>query len=46
MSQFINDISKIKLENDDNFINLGAQDLLTNIPVTRAMDIAIRKIGN
>ena len=46
MLQFINDISKIKLENDDNFTNLGAQNLFTNILVTRAMDITIRKIGN
>ena len=46
MSQFINDISKIKLENDDNFINLGVQDLFANILVTRVVDITIRKIGN
>ena len=45
-SQFLNDISKIKMECDDNFINLDVQDLFTNIPVTRAIDIAISKIGN
>ena len=46
MSQFINDTSKIKLEKDDNFINLDVQDLFTNIPLTRTVDIAISKIGN
>ncbi|CAF4198778.1 unnamed protein product, partial [Rotaria sordida] len=45
-SQFINNIYKVKLEKDDNMISLDVQDLFTNIPVTRAIDIAINKIGN
>jgi predicted GIY-YIG superfamily endonuclease len=44
-SKFVEEISKIKIDNDDNFISLDVQDLFTNIPVTRAVDIAINKIG-
>ena len=45
-SKFIQDISKVKIEKDDNLISLDVQDLFSSIPVTRAIDIAINKIGN
>ena len=45
-SKFINEISQVKIKNDENLISLDVQDLFTNIPVKRAVDIAINKIGN
>ena len=44
-SKFINEISKIKTENNDNLVSLDIQDLFTNVPVMRAIDIAINRIG-
>jgi hypothetical protein len=44
-SKFIQEISSIKIDKEDNFISLDVQDLFTNIPITRAVDIAINKIG-
>ena len=45
-TKFIEEISKVELDKDDRFVSLDVEDLFTNIPVTRAVDIAIHRIGN
>ena len=44
-SSFISDITKRKINKDEKFISLDIEDLVTNIPVSKAIEIVIKKIG-
>jgi hypothetical protein len=44
-TKFIEEISKIKLKENYRLASLDIEDLFTNIPVNRAIDIAINRIG-
>ena len=44
-NKFIDEISKVRLEKDDRLASLDIEDLYTNVPVGRAVDIAINRIG-
>ena len=41
---FVEIISKIKLDSNDNLASLDISDMFSNIPVTRPIDIAIHRI--
>ena len=43
-SKFVEEIIQVKLEQDERFASLDVEDLFNNIPVTRAVDIAINLI--
>ena len=43
-SSFVKNIAKIKLDQDDHLASLDIQDLYTNIPVTKAIDIALERL--
>ncbi len=40
----MNQITQINLDNDEHLASLDVEDLFTNIPITRAVDIAINRI--
>ena len=44
-SSFINDITEKQIHKDEKFISLDIEDLFTNKPVSRAIEIVIKKIG-
>ena len=43
-NNFVETISKIRLNSNDNLASLDISDVFNNIPVTRAIDIAIYRI--
>ena len=45
-TKFVEEITKVRLEKEERFTSLDVEDLFTNIPVTRAIDIAINKLGS
>jgi predicted GIY-YIG superfamily endonuclease len=45
-TKFVNDITVVELDKNERFASLDVEDLYTNIPVTRAVDIAIHRIGH
>ena len=44
-SSFINDITEKQIHKDAKFISLDIEDLFTNIQVSKAIEIVIKKIG-
>jgi hypothetical protein len=45
-SKFLEEIKKIKTDPDERLASLDVEDLFNNIPIMRAVDIAIHRIGN
>jgi predicted GIY-YIG superfamily endonuclease len=43
-NEFIKRISKIKLNNNDKLLSLDIEDLFSNIPLTRSIDIVIHRL--
>ena len=44
-SSFISDITEKQIHKNEKFISLDIEDLSTNIPVSKAIEIVIKKIG-
>ena len=44
-TKFVEEISNVNIGKDDRLVSLDVEDLFSNIPVTRAVDIAINRIG-
>ena len=44
-NSFINDITEKQIHKDEKFIYLDIEDLFTNIPVSKTIEIVIKKIG-
>jgi hypothetical protein len=45
-SKFLEEIIKVKTNPDERLVSLDVEDLFNNIPIMRAVDIAIHRIGN
>ena len=44
-NEFISKINQMKLEDDDHLVSLDVKDLFTNVPISKAINIVLNRIG-